>query len=96
MKKRHVGLLGLATLAVLGGVVACSPLQTLNTLSPGSALRSGDNIAYGSNARHTLDIYTPEDAKGQAPVVVFFFGGNWTKGEREDYAFVGRALAGRG
>jgi acetyl esterase/lipase len=29
-------------------------------------------------------------------VVVFFYGGNWVAGEREDYAFVGRALASRG
>jgi acetyl esterase/lipase len=29
-------------------------------------------------------------------VVVFFLGGNWVKGERNDFAFVGRALASRG
>lgn len=96
MKKRYLGLLGLTTLALLGGVVACSPLQTLNALSPGNALRTGADIAYGENARHKLDIYTPEHGGGAAPVVVFFYGGNWTKGERADYAFVGRALAARG
>ena len=99
MKKKYLGLLGLTTLAVLGGIVACSPLQTLNALTPGSDLRSGQNIAYGDNARHRLDIYTPGrhgTANGKAPVVVFFYGGNWTSGERENYAFVGRALASRG
>jgi acetyl esterase/lipase len=29
-------------------------------------------------------------------VVVFFYGGSWTDGERGDYRFVGTALAGRG
>jgi len=96
MRKKHLGLLGLATLALLGGVVACSPLQTLNALSPGSALRTGENIAYGENARHKLDIYTPQGVTGTSPVVVFFFGGNWSTGERDSYAFVGRALASRG
>ncbi|SHG52113.1 alpha/beta hydrolase [Massilia sp. CF038] len=81
---------------VLGSIVACSPLGTLNALSPGKALLAQENVAYGSNARHRLDIYRPEHASGPAPVVVFFFGGNWTTGEREGYAFVGRALASRG
>ena len=31
-----------------------------------------------------------------APVVVFFYGGNWRMGKRGDYAFVGEALASRG
>ncbi|ATQ76001.1 esterase [Massilia violaceinigra] len=93
MKKLHAALLGAI---LLGGVAACSPLPTLNALSPGSGLRSGSALAYGENARHKLDVYSPEDSGVAAPVVVFFLGGNWTKGEREDYAFVGRALAARG
>ncbi|UOD30543.1 alpha/beta hydrolase [Massilia violaceinigra] len=93
MKKLHAALLGAI---LLGGLAACAPLPTLNALSPGSALRSGSGLAYGENARHRLDVYSPEDAGASAPVVVFFLGGNWTKGEREDYAFVGRALASRG
>ncbi|HEX8610664.1 MAG TPA: alpha/beta hydrolase [Telluria sp.] len=92
MKKLHAALLGAI---LLGGLAACSPLPTLNALSPGSALRSGSALAYGDNVRHKLDVYSPEDSTA-APVVVFFLGGNWTRGEREDYAFVGRALASRG
>lgn len=92
MKKLHAALLGAI---LLGGLAACSPLTTLNALSPGSGLRSGSGLAYGENVRHKLDVYSPEDSAG-APVVVFFLGGNWTKGERDDYAFVGRALASRG
>ena len=85
-----------AGVAILGGLAACSPLGTLNALSPGSALRTSAAVPYGSNPRHKLDIYTPEKAAANAPVVVFFMGGNWVKGERDDFAFVGRALASRG
>ncbi len=53
-------------------------------------------VPYGANPRHKLDIYTPAKAAAGAPVVVFFMGGNWVRGEREDFAFVGRALASRG
>lgn len=30
------------------------------------------------------------------PVVVFFYGGSWNRGERKDYAFIGHSLASRG
>lgn len=85
-----------AGVAVLGGMAACSPLGTLNALSPGSALRAQADVPYGANARHKLDVYRPENAAPNAPVIVFFYGGNWVSGERADYAFVGRALASRG
>jgi acetyl esterase/lipase len=87
----------LAALAVvLGGLAACSPLRALNALSPGGASQATAGIPYGSNPRHKLDIYTPNGGAAGAPVIVFFFGGNWTTGDRADYAFVGRALASRG
>jgi len=43
----------------------------------------------------SLDVYAPADA-ANAPVVVFFYGGSWQRGERAQYAFVGRRLAGHG
>lgn len=42
-----------------------------------------------------LDIYRPASAT-PAPVVVFFYGGNWQRGAREQYRFVGRRLADNG
>jgi len=85
-----------ATVAVLGGLAACSPLGTLNALSPAGGARVTSDIAYGEGPRLKLDIYRPATAAAGAPVVVFFYGGNWNSGERKDYAFVGRALASRG
>ena len=92
--KTWIGLLALIPLTA--ALVACSPLTAINTLSPGGASRVTLNLPYGSDQRNKLDVYTPLAANGAAPVVVFFYGGNWTSGDRADYAFVGRSLASRG
>jgi acetyl esterase/lipase len=78
---------------------ACSPLSALNTLSPRDpASRPAADIAFGPLPRQKLDVYTPRRAAnaGPAPVLVFFYGGSWNSGRRQDYAFAGRALASRG
>ena len=81
---------------LLGALAACSPLKALNALSPGGASTATTDIAYGAGPRNKLDIYVPNGGAKGAPVVVFFYGGNWKIGERADNAFVGRALASRG
>jgi acetyl esterase/lipase len=86
----------LVTVILLATMVACSPLTAINALSPGGASRETAGLSYGPDPRNRLDIYTPRESTAPAPVVVFFYGGNWTSGERADYAFVGRALASRG
>ncbi|MBC7512964.1 MAG: alpha/beta hydrolase [Herminiimonas sp.] len=83
-------------LVLLGAVVACSPLQTINALTPSSTYTLTQGLAYGSDPRDRLDIYSPSGAVGSAPVVVFFYGGSWSMGSRTDYKFVGEALASRG
>jgi len=50
-------------------------------------------VAYGPSTRNTLDIYAPASGFEPAPVVVFFYGGGWTSGDRAMYRFVGRSLA---
>ena len=89
-------LLVLAALVLLGTVAACSPLQTINALTPSTTYVRTDDLSFGSDAREQLDIYAPSDVKGGAPVVVFFYGGSWNMGSRKDYKFVGEALASRG
>lgn len=77
---------------------ACSPLGLLNGLTPadaGGRLDAG-GLAYGRETRHRLDVYVPDAGAGRAPVMVFFYGGGWSSGERADYAFVGRAFAAQG
>lgn len=44
-----------------------------------------------------LDVYTPRAVSDAgAPVVVFFYGGSWERGSREQYRFVGQRLATNG
>jgi acetyl esterase/lipase len=88
--------LGLTLLAA--ALAACSPLALVNAVSPAGPSRASSAIAYAAGERHSLDVYMPaRQSTGQAtPVIVFFYGGNWVSGRREDYAFVGRALAARG
>lgn len=76
---------------------ACSPLTLFATLSPKDpASQVVRGAAYGARPRQTLDVYAPRGARGGAPVAVFFYGGSWDSGRRQDYNWVGRALASRG
>ncbi|MCI5048799.1 MAG: alpha/beta hydrolase [Rickettsiales bacterium] len=52
-------------------------------------------LSYGTESWEQLDIYTP-NSDGPHPVVVFFYGGSWSSGDKESYAFVANALAQHG
>ena len=55
------------------------------------------DVAYGPEARQKLDVYVPEGtALAPRTVVVFIHGGSWESGSKEQYRFVGSALAERG
>jgi acetyl esterase/lipase len=50
------------------------------------------DLNYGAGARQRLDVYAPPGAHGR-PIVVFWYGGGWQRGEKVQYRFVGAALA---
>ncbi|MDX1609274.1 MAG: alpha/beta hydrolase [Halofilum sp. (in: g-proteobacteria)] len=78
-------------------LAGCSAVDLLNVAAPVADTRTADEIAYGAGERRRLDVYgPPADAARPAPVVVFFYGGRWSRGERADYAFVGATLAAHG
>lgn len=77
-------------------VTACSPTSVLNALAPRDGITVARDVPYADGARHSLDVYTPREADTPAPVVVFFYGGNWDSGSKAMYRFVGAALAARG
>ncbi len=55
------------------------------------------SVVYDPARGLALDIYRPALAESRkAPVVVFFYGGGWKTGSREQYRFVGQRLAERG
>lgn len=77
---------------------ACAPLTAYNALAPkdGGAVLVKSGVAYGPLQRQSLDVYVPSERTTANPVVVVFYGGSWNTGRRQDYAFVGKALAARG
>ena len=46
-----------------------------------------EDIFYDSTQNQTLDVYAPQNANN-APVIIFFYGGRWTDGKKEQYRFV--------
>ncbi len=88
-------------LALITAAVACSPIRALNALVPSDS-HELTSAAYGAGDRRQLDVYTPRATSARVrpaegwPLVVFFYGGSWNRGEREEYRFVGEALAARG
>lgn len=54
------------------------------------------DLAYGDGALEDLDIYPPGDGEGAPPVHVFIHGGFWRSRTKEDFAYLGAALAGQG
>lgn len=91
-----------ALLAVAGGMFAfISPPRLLSYYDrvaggTGGARQVAEGIAFGSHGQ-SLDIWAPEaPSSGPLPVVIFWYGGGWAKGDRASYAFAGRALAREG
>ena len=50
-----------------------------------------EQLAYGASPRHYLDWYR-HPSGGSRPTVLFFYGGNWRSGRRQDYRFVADTL----
>jgi len=84
--------------AILSGLLcACSPLGALNVLVSERGFVRHADIAYGEGTRGKLDVYVPRgDSSTARPVVVFFYGGGWQSGRREDHLFIAEALCARG
>lgn len=54
------------------------------------------DISYGPQSWQKLDIYLPEKASMPAPVLVFFYGGRWSFGNKAQYAFVAKTFSDAG
>jgi acetyl esterase/lipase len=73
-----------------------NPLAEINFLVPRAGYQKQTGINYGSPERQKLDVYSPKGEVQNLPVVVFFYGGSFQSGRRQDYRFVGEALTARG
>jgi acetyl esterase/lipase len=78
-------------------IAACSPLSLYNDLAPrdAGAHKIAKDIAFGADARQQLDVYRPKGAV-KRPVIIFIYGGSWSSGKRQDYAFIANIFAARG
>ncbi|NBB25524.1 alpha/beta hydrolase fold domain-containing protein [Porphyrobacter sp. SLTP] len=97
--RRGIALGLFALVLVIGSFLAfTSPPRLLSLYDrarggTAGAQQVAEGAAFGSHGQ-TLDIWVPERAGGAArPVVIFWYGGGWAKGDRTSYAFAGRALA---
>ena len=73
-------------------------MELLDATIPRYGYNVKDTVAYGKLPRQTLDIYMPEDLEEgeEVPVIVFFYGGSWQRGAKEEYRFVGESLSHKG
>lgn len=93
-KNKLKALLSAATVLL---TTACSPVALLNAAVPNSGYQITSGISYGSFERNALNVYVPRaPSDGSRPVVVFFYGGSWEAGKRDDYEFVAEALTSQG
>lgn len=95
--RRLIPLLKILPLFALGG---CSAVQVINSISQIHSATVQENIAFDTNPRLTMDLYLPSlsslQTQAKTPVIVFFYGGSWNRGEKSEYEFVGRRLASMG
>jgi acetyl esterase/lipase len=89
-----------AAIGAASCLAACTPFDALNALDSltqgGGAHKLADGVAYGTHPRQKLDLYAPARSGGPSPVLVFFYGGGWSSGHRQDYRFAAEAFATRG
>ncbi|WP_233171736.1 alpha/beta hydrolase [Dyella sp. ASV21] len=90
----HRWVLALVAMLALSGCQA-TLFAGLNATDPHRGIAQTHDIVFDENHELSLDVYAPVHAM-HAPVVVFFYGGDWARGERAWYRFVGTALAAHG
>ncbi|NDV85874.1 alpha/beta fold hydrolase [Aurantimonas aggregata] len=54
------------------------------------------DLRYQDGERGTYDLYVPDGAGSDTPLVVFIHGGSWADGSKDIYPFLGQALASEG
>ncbi|THB72724.1 MAG: alpha/beta hydrolase [Desulfobulbaceae bacterium] len=96
MKHRWMKIFLIPALFLMLAAAGCSPLRILNSSSREVSSATVSEVSYGAENRQQMDIYLPEQVRAGSPVVVFFYGGSWKRGQKENYAFVGHALSSKG
>jgi len=80
-------------------LAACTPsLGTFDALAPRDpgTRKVVHDAAYGEAPRQRIDVYAPNGSAMVRPIIVFIYGGSWSSGSKDDYEFMGAALASQG
>ncbi len=70
-------------------------MNLVNALAKGRDVDVIRNNRFSDGRRGLLDVYAPRGAR-DAPLAVFFYGGGWEEGVKDNYRFVGMSLARNG
>lgn len=84
-----------ATALLLASAVlpSCAPVDALNATIPTDDVTIQRDIAFAPGPRGGMDVYRPVGGAAKLPLVVFFYGGAWKDGSKNDYTFVAAPLA---
>ncbi|GGA50299.1 alpha/beta hydrolase [Dyella nitratireducens] len=85
----------LLSIALLLGGCEATLFAGLNATDRRAGVETQRNLVFDATHGLKLDVYRPAGIT-HAPLVVFFYGGSWVRGERAWYRFVGTALASHG
>ena len=72
-------------------------LDVVDRFTPGaSAVEVASEVSFGTHGQK-LSVWNAEPSDtSRKPVLLFFYGGGWVKGARQDYGFAARAYASKG
>jgi acetyl esterase/lipase len=87
----------LAASGALAASLVVASCSSLTFVAANAGAHSGDftrraDLAFGQRPRQRVDVYVPDGA-GPRPIIVFWYGGSYEHGRKEQYRFVGAALA---
>lgn len=69
---------------------------SLNRMTSRQSFELTENLAYGDQPRHRLDLYRSLVPRVGQPLIVFVHGGTWSRGDKRDYLFIGESFAKEG
>lgn len=76
---------------------ACRPVTLLNAVVPKGQMQILRDVPFGALPPQKLDIYQPHLLSDTLlPVIVFFYGGSWDSGSKQDYLFLAEAFTAQG
>ncbi len=88
---RSVALIAMLVVAACGGFA----FTAANAPALFGDFERRANVAYGTQARQQLDVYSPKDAQS-LPIIVFWYGGGWEKRPEVAVPVRGRGARGGG